>query len=307
MSRNEDIDNAIWDDLEELSADAMLLYLWSFTNPRCNMAGLYKVSVAKMDECKVPLERIPAALEELARNRLLFHEDGILWVRARVKRLRARSPQMLKAVLRDFGKVRPDHPLAVKFVAEYGSDRWVGDELKRTYRDGMGDGIGKVSEKPVDTGNPHTVSERSRNVPGTWDRDGDVGTGQGKDEGSGEKDALPADFPGELLPHLRAVFKVLRDLSVRHNAKAVGVRSLALVVMGRPHKPLVKAAHDFAAWADGSGQRRRDVVSGYRNWLDRENDLAGFEDLDANGRPAARVVPIGAPREPGRFNKAAGL
>lgn len=95
---------------------------------------------------------------------------------------------------------------------------------------------------------------------------------------SGQVD-LPADFPDELRPHLAAVHRVLQDVAERQGAKAVQQLSLASVMMARRRKPLVRAAHDFAAWADGKAQRRKDVVAGYRNWLDRTDDLAAIEDL----------------------------
>jgi hypothetical protein len=63
------------------------------------------------------------------------------------------------------------------------------------------------------------------------------------------------------------------------------VLSLASVVQARPRKPLVRGAHDFASWADGQARRRRDVVSGYRNWLDNTNDLAALEPLNGSAPP----------------------
>lgn len=94
-----------------------------------------------------------------------------------------------------------------------------------------------------------------------------------------EKVDLPPDFPEHLRPHLVAVFRVLRDLAERHHGKAVNPLSLAHVVMARPHKPLVRSAFDFASWADGKAQRRKDVVAGYRHWLDGVDDLAGPEQM----------------------------
>jgi hypothetical protein len=75
--------------------------------------------------------------------------------------------------------------------------------------------------------------------------------------------------------------------------------SLASVLMGRTRKPLVRSAYDFAAWADGQGRRRKDVVAGYRNWLDNTNDLAGIEPLDDNGSPGGAVVTPIRPRHSG--------
>lgn len=106
-------------------------------------------------------------------------------------------------------------------------------------------------------------------------------------ENAREKVDLPEGFPNELRPHLRAVFVVLRDLSRRHEAREVKPISLASVVMARPRKPLVRSAHDFAAWADGRAQRQRDVVASYRNWLDRTDDMATVERLSEQGVPAS--------------------
>ncbi|HEX3803153.1 MAG TPA: hypothetical protein VHV75_09955 [Solirubrobacteraceae bacterium] len=110
---------------------------------------------------------------------------------------------------------------------------------------------------------------------------------------------MPADFPEALRPHLVAVFRILRDLAERHNAKAVNPLSLASVLQARQRKPVVRAAHDFAAWADSKAQRRKDIVAGYRNWLDNVDDLAGLERLDSN------VVHIADQRQPGKYTQAA--
>lgn len=282
MSRCEDIDNTIWDDpdFEDLSPYATLLYLWSWTNPRCDMAGIYKVSHVKMTESKVPLEHIPDALAELERSRFVFYEDQVLWVRSRVKRLRSRSPQMAKAVAKDIRRVQPSHPLRRRFLDEYGADPWLRDALKETY----GEGNGNLSETPIDKPDSDTLSTPSAEGPLK---------GKGQEPSGNGRVELPDSFPRELLPHLRSVFKVLRDLSVRHNAKAVNPLSLAQIVMARQRLPLVRAAYDFAAWADGQAQPRKDVLAGYRNWLEKTNELATVERLGEDGLPAGgTVIPL---------------
>jgi hypothetical protein len=281
MSRREDIDNAIWadPDFEALSAHATLLYLWGFTNPRCGMSGLYKVSRRAMTESKVPLDQIPAALDELAAAGFAFYEGSVLWVRTRVKHLRSRSPQMAKSIANDLRSVPASHPLRIRFLNEYGSQMW----LRQTLSETSGEPIENLSEKPTGKGDSHTVSGTSPEVPGQWQ-----GQGQGQGQGTSTVN-LPDDFPRELSPHLRVVFRVLRDLARRHNAKAVSPMSLVSVVMGHAHKPLVRAAFDYAAWADGRAQRRKDVVAGYRNWLDKTDDLASFEQIGPNGLPVGAV------------------
>jgi hypothetical protein len=46
MARREDFDNSLWSDPDflALTPQARLLYIWSWTNPRCGMAGIYKLS-----------------------------------------------------------------------------------------------------------------------------------------------------------------------------------------------------------------------------------------------------------------------
>lgn len=91
---------------------------------------------------------------------------------------------------------------------------------------------------------------------------------------------FPVVIPEELKPHLEKVTRVLEDLAKRHGAKAVNRDSVANVIAARPRKPLVRAAHDCAAWWDSSARQLRDVVSAYRNWLDRTDDLAATEQWD---------------------------
>jgi hypothetical protein len=94
-----------------------------------------------------------------------------------------------------------------------------------------------------------------------------------------DDDQVPEDFPEALRPHARAAMRVLLDLAERKGAKRPTARSLGLVMMARPTHPLVRAAHDYAAWADAPSKRPRDVVAGYRNWLDKCDPLASTEPL----------------------------
>lgn len=281
VSRNEDIHNGIWDDpdFEALGPYATLLYLWSFTNPRCGMAGTYKVSHVRMTESKVPLDEIPGALAELQEARFAFYQDGMLWVRSRVKRITAKSKWMAKAVVKDFLRNVPEtHPLHGLFMGEYRDAKWLRDAWTEATDTPSTDGVQTVSENPIGKGDSHTVSIPS--TDGTRDR-------ASSSSSSTEDVDLPENFPRELLPHLRVAFRVLRDFARRQpNAKAVSPRALANVVMGHAHKPIVRAAYDCVAHFDGKPGSRRDIVATYRNWLDRTDDLEGFETLGPSGLPS---------------------
>lgn len=123
---------------------------------------------------------------------------------------------------------------------------------------------------------------------------------QSKSARASNDDAVPADFPDELRLHARHVMRVLRDVAENRGARKVTTRAVALTITARPRKPLVKAAHDCAAWiADHPEVPCRDVVARYRRWLDNEADLAAIEQLTADGssssvprRPPSGVTPI---------------
>lgn len=101
--------------------------------------------------------------------------------------------------------------------------------------------------------------------------------------------SIPEDFPDELRPHARLVLPVLRAVAVQHNAREVKPLALGRVMMARPRKPFVKAAHDFASWAADPPRPIKDVVASYRRWLDNERDLQAVERLlpGENGRAVA--------------------
>lgn len=134
------------------------------------------------------------------------------------------------------------------------------------------------SPKPRRTLDDHSSPTRARAVRSDPILS-DTSSHQGETEAQGASDSLPDLFPDELRPHLDAALSVLTDLAARHNAKPVTRLSLASTMMAPPrrHKPLVRCAYDFAAWADSKAKPRKDVLAGYRNWLDGTDDLAAVE------------------------------
>jgi hypothetical protein len=256
MSRHEDIDNAIWDDpdFEKLSPYATLLYLWSFTNPRCGMAGVYKVSQSKMIESKVPARNLDAALVELRDARFLFYEDSVLWVRSRVKRLRARSPQMAKSIARDIQKLDPAHPIRRMFLDEYHGVQWLNDTLSGPYAEGMH----TVSEKPIGKPDSYTVSIPS---PDPIDRV----NGNGNGNGQGDV-AVVVSVRGEVSGRARALadFEYWQARCNHPNAKptAERVRKIEARYAEGYTSEQVRSAIDGAArgaYVDDSGKRFDDI------------------------------------------------
>jgi hypothetical protein len=97
------------------------------------------------------------------------------------------------------------------------------------------------------------------------------------------REQVPDDFPDELRPHARAVYRVLRSVAEAHAARAVTPQALGHVMAApqRRHKPFIRAAHDFAAWASGGRGRSATSLRATAHWIDRECDLATVEPLQA--------------------------
>ena len=128
MSRTEDIDNAIWSDPDflALTPEARLTYIWSWTNSRCGMAGLYKVALAQASlETGYDVETLERVFAELRHARFAVYEDHVLFVRARVKRLRTKTPQIAKSIRSDVQKIADGHPVKEAWIAEYGQAAWL--------------------------------------------------------------------------------------------------------------------------------------------------------------------------------------
>lgn len=157
VSRNEDFDNAFWSQrvVEDLSANATLFYIWSWTNTRCGMAGLYEVGRRAMTESKVALGDLDAALAELSDARLAFYVDDVLWVVARVKRLRTKTVQMAKSIAKDVAAIDAAHPARVKWVEHNRETSWLRASLSE-----RGVNLHQASGEPQEIvdGEPNSLS-----------------------------------------------------------------------------------------------------------------------------------------------------
>lgn len=176
MARREDVMNTIWDDLDHLSNDAMLLYVWSWTNPRCGMSGLYKVPRRKLLEGRLQTSELAEALTELDKQGNLRYEEGVLWVVARVKRLSMISDQIAKSIAKDLAEIDPKNPLFGAFVSRYGGHPKL--EALKSLTGGSGEGQRDVPIEP----NGRTSGEGQPTLPGR-------GRGYGHGRGEVIKDA----------------------------------------------------------------------------------------------------------------------
>ena len=131
MSRREDVETEVWrdPDFRALPPDAKLVYFWSFTHG-CNMAGLYKLDEETVrHETRLPPKRVKAALDKLEAEHFVLRHHPYIWVRARVAHIRSRGPAMANSVASVIGSLRPDHPLRIAFLEEYGEEVWLSKAL----------------------------------------------------------------------------------------------------------------------------------------------------------------------------------
>lgn len=174
MSRREDIDTSVWSDPDflDLSVAGKTLYLWSFTNPRCGMAGIYKVARrAVAMETGIEGAELDAALDELADGRFAFFDGRVMWVRSRVKHLRTKSPSIATAIERDLERVG-DSDLVDGFLAEYDASSWLWKHVTRPSREGR-----------VTPSTPPEGPSATHSTPPRDPHQGSQGTGKGKGSG----------------------------------------------------------------------------------------------------------------------------
>lgn len=238
MSRREDIDNSIWSDEQfgGLSPHAKLLYIWSWTNPRCGMSGLYKLPLTHATiETGLTLEQARAAISELAAARFAYHEQGVMFVRTRAKHLRQKTVQIAKSIAADLDKVSADHPLVRAWADEYAEAPWLEGHV-RVGR-GSSEGHVRVTENPGVKPNEPTLRRPSPEghvtLPG-------VGTGTG----TGGSTEIDARAPG-LAGTVQAVIDVLSQCQRLH-VDQVGVEN---AVAAHPHGDAVQAARTVVTWA----------------------------------------------------------
>lgn len=279
MSRREDFDNALWSDPDflALSSDARLVYIWSWTNPRCGMAGIYKVAHAQAAlETGLTVDVIGSAFTELGAADFAFYEDNVVWVRTRARRLRTKSEQIAKSVRNDLLNVSDAHPLKARFMEMYGDAPWLRTFLGegQAYVTGTsGEPHGKSPAKPTSVSLTRGSGEPQPRLPGYGNGKGSVEGGAGETK----SDEPPKDFPDELRPSLPRVMAVLERVAAAKGANAVSVAATARAMASYPLRPHLKAAEDMEHWllyGTGTSRRVKDVVGTFRNQLDNHADQA---------------------------------
>jgi hypothetical protein len=135
MSRQNDVSDPMWSDppFHALSPHGKLMYVWSFTNSRVGMAGIYKIPQSTIEhELGLAADQVALALEELQAAGFLFYDGTWLWVRSRIKRLRTRTVQMCRSIAKQVAEVPADHPFRVALLHQDGDGFWASTDVRAT-------------------------------------------------------------------------------------------------------------------------------------------------------------------------------
>ncbi len=119
-----EIDTGYWSDpfIEPLCSNAKLLYLYLWTNPHCNAAGLYEITPSRIAyETGLPHDSLAALLQSLAPKVTWYQEYNLIWVRNFIKR-QSKSPKFLIAVAKSLGTIHYNG--AVAELLQYNLERY---------------------------------------------------------------------------------------------------------------------------------------------------------------------------------------
>ncbi len=282
MSRNEDFASGTWSmsAFDDLSPEAAWLWIWSWTNPRCGVAGLYDVGKRAMVESKVDATQLDHALAELAtapEHFRVLYEGGVMFVWSRLARWRSKTEPCVRAVVKELEEVGVSHPLRVRWLEVYGEAAWLVRGLEKLKLS-----IGRAS------GEPHgSPDEQTGSVSLTGSSPELLRKGKGKGttttgfQGEGEVDArarpveqaaLPAGLPTEMEPVAKNVLDVLTRAHGERGGNTPTLRGVGLALVAMPNCDHLSVAQDLEHWAlAGNGQKRGivDWVATYRNFLKR--------------------------------------
>jgi hypothetical protein len=121
VSRREDFDNGFWrdPDVYPLSPHAKLVYIWTWTNSHCNLAGLYEVHPAIIaGETRLTDKRVQQALEEIQVAGLVAYDGRLLWVKGRIGQIGSKNSNVGKAIGKDLARIG-SHPFVDELRARY--------------------------------------------------------------------------------------------------------------------------------------------------------------------------------------------
>jgi len=108
--------------VETLPAEGKLLFIYLWTNPQCNQAGLYEITLDRIAyETKLPVDSLPSLLKALEPKVKWYGDHNIVWIKNFLKR-QAKSPKFLVAAAKSLATIHNNG--VVKELLEYNLDRY---------------------------------------------------------------------------------------------------------------------------------------------------------------------------------------
>lgn len=259
MAKTADLQQSVWTDpwFLNLTTDSKCLYLWAVTTQHGNLAGLFTVAAPVIQlETGLTPARFDAALEALEGKLDYFPESGAMWIRGKAKYTRSKTTQIARSIAKAV-EACPEPVLQQAFLEKYGASAWLQANLED---------LALQADNPEPHQNLGEVPI-SRSISRSISKEEQRGSRTRK---APDKDALPADYPAELVPAVDQVLPVLQRVADAKGAKAVSRRPVANAIAGAPDRNHAAAAGDLEHWAlYGNGERRavKDVVATYRHFL----------------------------------------
>lgn len=336
-SRYEMIDNGCWADFDDvdLSMPATLLYVWTWANPKCGMAGVYRVTHRAMTESRVPLEDIPGALAELERHRFVFYRDGWLFVRARVKRLKTGGPTTGTSIARDVARC-PVADLLGMFLDEYRGSPDVppGSMLDDALDEALGGVLDAPSmpptgplDAPYDTaseseiGGPHlapsmphrggasvsvSASTSASDDQGSEDLDARASARKRPTIRTVDQDTYPETLVDELRDRAAAALTVLERVHGERGGNRPTRRGVGLAIAAFPNRDHLAVAGELEHWStagNGATKPQKDWARLFRTFLERSPEATPARAGTTNGTSrAAGSAPVANTGDLSRFD-----
>ena len=108
--------------VETLPAEGKLLYAYLWTNPHCNQAGLYEITLNRIAyETKLPADSLPSLIQSLETKVKWYPEQNLVWVKNFVKR-QSKSPKFLAAAAKSLVSIHDNG--AIEELLTYNRERY---------------------------------------------------------------------------------------------------------------------------------------------------------------------------------------
>lgn len=253
------------------------------------MSGIYCVARRAMLETGLNDKQVTAALEELKNAGMVVYHEQLLLVASRVKNLHSRGNNIAKSIVKEIAALPADHVLVKEWLKVNSSVVWLSpflqdfltplEESYQESREGLNKSLGTPLEGLLTSDIRHLTTDNTE-----------------KEEGCGEKkkqtkridhDQPVPDMPDELADTLGEVMVVLQTIHDVKGGTAPTIGAASKVLADNPRRAHLQIAKDLEHWllyGNGRHLKRGDVVSRYRNFVGRAEDLPIKQTPAAGGR-----------------------